>query len=83
MVENKTRATEGDVIGFLETVEDDSKREDSFAILEMMSEVTGEKPKMWGPSITPRVNHVYIRRLEDVDRPTLTKLIESGVGSAS
>jgi hypothetical protein len=51
MVENKTQATDADVIGFLEQVKDDRKREDSFAILEMMSAVTGEEAKMWGPSI--------------------------------
>ncbi len=51
MAENKTQATEADVVGFLKRVGDDRQREDSFAILEMMSGVTGEKATMWGPSI--------------------------------
>jgi hypothetical protein len=51
MVENKTQATDADVVEFLEKVEDERRRADSFAILEMMSAVTGEKAKMWGPSI--------------------------------
>lgn len=51
MVENKTQLTDGDATAFLETVEDERKREDSLAILEMMSDATGEQPKMWGPSI--------------------------------
>lgn len=48
---NKTQQTDADAVEFLEKVEDDSKREDSLEILEIMSEVTGERAKMWGPSI--------------------------------
>jgi len=51
MAENKTQPTNADVVEFLGDFEDDDKREDSFAILEMMSAATGEKAKMWGPSI--------------------------------
>ena len=51
MIENKTQATDADVVEFLETIGDDRQREDSFAIFEMMAAVTGEKAKMWGPSI--------------------------------
>lgn len=51
MAENKTQRTEADAVEFLENVEDDNKRGDSLAILEMMSAVTGEKARMWGPSI--------------------------------
>lgn len=36
---------------FLNTVSDERKREDSFSILEMMGDVTGSKPEMWGDSI--------------------------------
>lgn len=49
--ENKTQQTDADAVEFLEKVEDDSQREDSLEILEIMSEVTGERAKMWGPSI--------------------------------
>ncbi len=51
MAENKTQKTNADVAGFLEQVEPEQKREDAFEILEMMEKSTGEKPKMWGPSI--------------------------------
>jgi hypothetical protein len=51
MAENKTQPTDADVAEFLGDFEDDDKREDSFAILEMMSAATGETAKMWGPSI--------------------------------
>ena len=51
MAELKTQKTDASVKDFLNTVPDDRKREDSFAIMELMQEVTGEEPAMWGPSI--------------------------------
>ncbi|MBU1096291.1 MAG: DUF1801 domain-containing protein [Bacteroidetes bacterium] len=50
-VELKTKVNNADVEGFLNTVEDDQKREDCFEILKLMKAVTKEKPKMWGSSI--------------------------------
>ena len=47
----KTRQNEGNVIAFLNTVDDKQKREDSLALLDIMKEASGEEPKMWGPSI--------------------------------
>lgn len=47
----KTKATSNSVTEFLNSVEDDQKRRDSFEILEMMEEITGEKAVMWGTSI--------------------------------
>lgn len=49
--ELKTKATDADVEAFLNAVPDERKRRDSFAILEMMRDVTGDEPKMWGPTI--------------------------------
>ena len=51
MANNKTTKTEASVEAFLNAVESEQKRADSFAILEIMREVTGEGPAMWGPSI--------------------------------
>ena len=51
MAEQKTRPTEADVIEFLGNVDNDRRREDALALLELMREVTGEEPRMWGPSI--------------------------------
>lgn len=51
MAENKTQPTDADVEAFLNAVDNERKRADSFAILKMMKEVTGEEPVMWGPSI--------------------------------
>lgn len=49
--ENKTKQTELSVSDFLNTVEDEKKRKDSFAISDIMKEVSGFEPKMWGPAI--------------------------------
>ena len=51
MSENKTRPTDQDVTDFLNSVEHKTRREDGFALLEMMREVTGEDAVMWGSSI--------------------------------
>lgn len=126
MAELKTRPTDESVTAFLNQVEDEQKREDSFELLELMREATGEDPKMWGDSIvgfgsyhyryesgregewflagfSPRKKALtlyimagfdsydrllddlgkhstgksclYIKRLSDVDRETLTELV--------
>lgn len=51
MAELKTQPHEGSVEAFLNGVEDDGKREDAFALLTLMEEVTGEPATMWGDSI--------------------------------
>ena len=51
MTELKTRPTGQSAEDFLSTVEDESKRSDSFRILNLMKDITGEPPVMWGPSI--------------------------------
>ena len=130
MSDNKTTANDQDVELFLNAVEDEQKRKDSFTILELMKQVSGNEPKMWGSSIvgfgsyrykgksgregdwlvtgfSPRKANLtiygiggleerddllkklgkhttgkgclYIKRLSDVDLPTLKKLIEEVV----
>ena len=51
MAENKTKATEVSVTAYIAALPDEKKRSDSKALLKMMQGATGEKPKMWGPSI--------------------------------
>jgi len=51
MAELKTQPTDNSVELFLNSVESDKKRTDSFTILKMMREVTGAEPQMWGESI--------------------------------
>ena len=130
MTELKTKPTDESVRAFLNNVSDEARRADCFALAKMMEEITGEKPKMWGPSIvgfgtyhykyasghegdwpitsfSPRKKDLtlyimvgfekhadlmkqlgkystgksclYIKRLSDVDVPTLRKLIKTGI----
>lgn len=50
-VEIKTKETLASVEDFINAVQDEQKRNDSFAILEMMEKASGKKPKIWGSSI--------------------------------
>jgi hypothetical protein len=52
MAEIKTKQTEADVTEFILSFADtELKRKDSFELIRIMRELTGEEPKMWGPSI--------------------------------
>lgn len=51
MTELKTKPTNKSIDDFLKKVENPTKREDSLRILELMKEITQEKPVMWGDSI--------------------------------
>jgi len=130
MAELKTKPTDESVKDFLNRIPDRERREDCFAVAQLMEEITGDKPKMWGPSIvgfgtyhykydsgregdwlvigfSPRKKDLtlylmmgfekhaelmkqlgkhstgksclYIKRLSDIDVPTLKKLIKASV----
>ena len=49
--EIKTKETEASVDEYLNGVEDERQRADSFRIVEMMKRISGAEPKMWGVSI--------------------------------
>ena len=49
--ENKTRPTTASVTAFIDAVENEARKRDAKTLLDMMKKITGEKPKMWGPSI--------------------------------
>ena len=51
MSQRKTTQNESDVNAFLAAVENPRRRADAGQLLALMQEVTGEPPKMWGPSI--------------------------------
>ncbi|MFH6999522.1 DUF1801 domain-containing protein [Flavobacterium sp. FlaQc-57] len=51
MAKNKTTETESSVVDFINTVEDEAKRNDSFELIKIMQKVTGSDAIMWGPSI--------------------------------
>lgn len=59
MAENKTHKTGASVEEFLMSVENKRRREDGLTLLEMMREITGLKPEMWGPSIIGFGDHHY------------------------
>jgi hypothetical protein len=47
----KTVATKVDPLAFIDKVKSEVKRKDSHELVAMMQDITGEPPKMWGPSI--------------------------------
>ena len=51
MSANKTQFNDAAVGAFLESLPDERKRHDSYVILEMMREISGEEPRMYGTSI--------------------------------
>jgi len=130
MAEPKTKRTDRSVRQFVKTIEDPKRREDCEAVIDLMREVTGEEPAMWGDSIigfgqyhykyasgregdwpltgvSPRKRSLtlyimtgfdrfdalmgrlgtfktgssclYINKLEDVDLPTLRRLVAESV----
>ena len=48
---NKTVQTDSDVEAFIERVADERQREDARTLVATMARLSGEPPKMWGPSI--------------------------------
>ena len=59
MAENKTKETDASVQAFLEAVDDEKKREDAYALLDLMREATGAEPQMWGESIVGYGHYHY------------------------
>jgi hypothetical protein len=51
MAEAKTKATVASVAAYLAAIEDPERRADCEAIGRIMRKLTGQPPKMWGPSI--------------------------------
>ena len=49
--EPKTKATPVDPGAFLDAVENPERRADGTTVCAMLERITGEPPKMWGPSI--------------------------------
>jgi hypothetical protein len=49
--EMKTKRNAVDPLKFIDKLKSETKRKDSHEIVAMMQDITGEPPKMWGPSI--------------------------------
>jgi len=48
---NKTQVRRADPLAFIDKVESEVRRNDSHELVAMMQDITGEPPKMWGPTI--------------------------------
>ena len=59
MAELKTKPNDQSVEAFLDSVADEKKRRDSYAILHLMKEITGEEPRMWGTGIVGFGSYQY------------------------
>jgi len=60
MAKTKTTYTGNDVEDFVNTyVDNDQKKSDSFQLIKLMQEWSGEEPKMWGPTIIGFGNYHY------------------------
>ncbi len=59
MAEAKTKPTRDSVAAFLAKIPEAKRREDCKAVAKLMTEVTGEKPEMWGSAIVGFGRHRY------------------------
>ena len=59
MAKLKTTRNDGSVDAFLESVENDGRREDAFIMKDIMTRLSGEEPEMWGTSIVGFGPYVY------------------------
>lgn len=58
--ELKTKVNDASVVKFLEGIEPEQKRLESFQLLDLFKKVTGEEPKMWGSNIIGFGSYHYI-----------------------
>ncbi len=59
MAENKTKPTGASVEDFLHAVPEEKKRADALVLCQLIREVTGSEPKMWGSSIVGFGTYTY------------------------
>jgi len=59
LVEIKTKPNQASVEDFIAAIQDEQKRKDSFALMEMMKKASGESPVLWGGSIIGFGNKRY------------------------
>jgi len=51
MPENKTKATTLSVTAYIDALTDPTRRSDAKELVQLMQQASGEKPRLWGPSI--------------------------------
>lgn len=57
--------TEQDVYEFVNSVENEVRKSDCLAVVKMMTEITGEQPKIWGKTIIGFGKYKYKRKNGD------------------
>jgi len=67
----KTHKTNASVAKYIDAVEGDAKRADARAIDELLQEVTGEMPAMWGPSMIGYGSYTYTNTTGEADWPKI------------
>ncbi|WP_353778446.1 DUF1801 domain-containing protein [Winogradskyella sp. 3972H.M.0a.05] len=55
----KTKENDADVTEFLNSISDDTQREDSIKLLGMIEKITDSKAKMWGKAMVGFGNYTY------------------------
>jgi hypothetical protein len=60
MAELKTKPNQQSVTDFLNAIESEQKRNDSFELLDLMKSITNCEPKMWGDSIIGFGSYHYV-----------------------
>lgn len=59
MAENKTKPTAASVSAFIGKISDPSQQKDAKVLVKWMEQLSGEKAKLWGPSIIGVGSHHY------------------------
>ena len=59
MAEIKTQKNKTSVLDYINSVEDDTKRQDGLKLLEIFKQCTGDEPAMWGASIVGYGSYHY------------------------
>ena len=60
MYELKTQVNDASITDFLSQIDNETRRSDAYQMLDIMKEVTGEEPKMWGKSIVGFGSYHYV-----------------------
>ena len=60
MSENKTKATAASVSKFINSVENETRRQDAKTLVKLFEKITGLKSVMWGPSIVGCGSYHYV-----------------------
>jgi hypothetical protein len=60
MAELKTKVTQGSVQEFLDSIEEEAKRKDTYMLFNMMQKATKNEARMWGDSIVGFGDYHYV-----------------------